>query len=76
MPQVTIQTDQERLVLDGLIALRQRFLDAGVTVNQAEIGNWLAGIDAITDLTKWRGYEKKASLLLIECLIAIARRLG
>jgi hypothetical protein len=75
MPKVTIQTDAQRDLLDALVTLRQGFLDAGVTVTKADVQNWLAGINAVTDLAKWRAYEKKASLLLIECMIAIARRL-
>jgi len=76
MTQVTILTDEQKALLDALVSLRQRFLDSGVSISKAEIANWLAGIDAVTDLAKWRAYEKKSALLLIECMIAILRRLA
>jgi len=76
MPIVAIQKDAQKDLLDELVALRQKFLDAGVTITKAEVANWLAGIDAVTDLAKWRAYEKKSALLLVECMVAILRRLA
>jgi len=74
MPKVDIQTDPQKDLLDALVALRQRFLDAGVTITKAEVQNWLAGIDAVGSWAAWRAYEKKSALLLIECMIALLRR--
>ena len=75
MPKVTIQVDAQKALLDALIAVRQTFLDAGVTVTKAEVANWPANINAVNSWAKWQAYEKKSSLLLIEALIAVARRL-
>jgi hypothetical protein len=39
------------------------------------VQNWLAGVDAVTSIAQWRGYEKKRALLEIECWIAALRRM-
>jgi hypothetical protein len=75
MPKVDIQTDPQKDLLDALVALRQGFLDAGVTVTRQEVAGWLAGINGVTTMAQWRAYEKKSALLLIECLLALLRRL-
>lgn len=75
MAKVDIQTDAQFDLLQALVALRDRFLAAGVTVSRAEVENWLAGIDAVDTLAKWRAYEKKRALLEIECWIAALRRM-
>ena len=75
MTQVQVQVDSDLDLLQALTALRNVFTQAGVTVTKADVQNWLAGIGGITTMAQWQAYEKKASLLLIECLIAVARRL-
>ena len=72
---VTIKTDAQRARLDALIELRDQFIAAGVTVTEGEIVNWYAAIGQINSWAKWQAYERKRTLLEIECMMAIGRRL-
>jgi hypothetical protein len=70
-----IETDTQKGLLDALVALRQTFLDGGVTVTRQEVAGWLTGINAISSWPQWRSYEKKRTLLEIEMMLALLRRL-
>ena len=75
MPRLDIETDDKQL-LDDLVALEGRFVDAGVTVTRQEFADWLAAIDRVGETGAWASYEKKKVLLLIRCMAAVLRRLA
>ena len=62
----------EQLADSGmLLALRdvEAALEADVgEITVAQVAQWRAGINGVTDLAKWRPYEKNASLFLL-CFI-------
>lgn len=67
---------QRRALIERLTALKAEFVTAcGGALSGEEIDGWLTTIDGTDAWAKWRTYERHSSLLLVEALVYVLKRL-